>query len=93
MQPELFWIEFGAFCHRLEAVEEIKLRLAPGSRKEEITSLVCFCLPRFKALDELRRDALTSTSINIIAVYFANYEFEDYVKNEALQSTYSSRSE
>lgn len=31
--------------------------------------------------------------IKIIPPYFSNYEFEDFIKNEALQSTYSTRSE
>ena len=31
--------------------------------------------------------------IKIIPVYFSNYEFEDFIKNEALQSTYSTRTE
>ena len=31
--------------------------------------------------------------LKLIPPYFANYEFEDAIKNEALQSTYSSRSE
>ena len=29
----------------------------------------------------------------LIPPYFANYQFEDFIKNEALQSTYGSRSE
>jgi len=31
--------------------------------------------------------------LKVIPPYFANYEFEDAIKNEALQSTYSTRSE
>jgi len=31
--------------------------------------------------------------LKIIPPYFSNYEFEDAIKNEALQSTYSTRSE
>ena len=31
--------------------------------------------------------------IKIIPVYFSNYEFEDFIKTEALQATYSTRSE
>lgn len=31
--------------------------------------------------------------IKIIPPYFSNYEFEDFIKNEALQSTYTTRSE
>ncbi len=29
----------------------------------------------------------------LIPPYFSNYEFEDFIKNEALQSTYTTRSE
>ena len=31
--------------------------------------------------------------LKVIPPYFSNYEFEDFIKNEALQSTYSTRSE
>jgi hypothetical protein len=31
--------------------------------------------------------------VKLIPPYFSNYEFEDFMKNEALQSTYGSRSE
>jgi len=31
--------------------------------------------------------------LKLIPPYFANYQFEDAIKNEALQSTYGSRSE
>jgi len=31
--------------------------------------------------------------IKFIPVYFSNYEFEDFIKEEALHSTYSTRSE
>jgi hypothetical protein len=31
--------------------------------------------------------------IKILPVYFSNYEFEDFIKEEALHSTYSMRSE
>ncbi len=31
--------------------------------------------------------------IKLIPPYFSNYEFEDFLKNEALQSTYGNRSE
>jgi hypothetical protein len=31
--------------------------------------------------------------IKILPVYFSNYEFEDFIKEEALHSTYSTRSE
>jgi hypothetical protein len=31
--------------------------------------------------------------IKLIPPYFSNYEFEDFIKNEALQSTYGNRSE
>jgi hypothetical protein len=31
--------------------------------------------------------------LKFIPPYFSNYEFEDFIKNEALQSTYSTRSE
>ena len=31
--------------------------------------------------------------VKLIPPYFSNYEFEDFIKNEALQSTYGSRSE
>lgn len=37
--------------------------------------------------------AVAIVGIKIIPPYFSNYEFEDYIKNEALQSTYSTRSE
>lgn len=37
--------------------------------------------------------AVAIIGIKIIPPYFSNYEFEDYIKNEALQSTYSTRSE
>ena len=32
-------------------------------------------------------------SLKLIPPYFSNYQFEDFIKNEALQSTYGSRSE
>jgi hypothetical protein len=31
--------------------------------------------------------------IKVIPAYFSNYEFEDFIKEEALHSTYSTRSE
>ena len=31
--------------------------------------------------------------LKIIPAYFSNYQFEDFIKNEALQSTYTTRSE
>ena len=31
--------------------------------------------------------------IKVIPVYFSNYEFEDFIKEEALHSTYSTRTE
>src|SRR5256885_9317704 len=31
--------------------------------------------------------------LKLIPPYFSNYQFEDFIKNEALQSTYGSRSE
>ncbi|MBI1739541.1 MAG: hypothetical protein HY233_11780 [Acidobacteriales bacterium] len=37
--------------------------------------------------------AITIIGLKIVPVYFSNYEFEDFIKNEALQSTYSTRSE
>jgi hypothetical protein len=37
--------------------------------------------------------AVAIISIKIIPVYFSNYEFEDFIKSEALQSTYSTRTE
>ncbi len=37
--------------------------------------------------------ALILAGIKVIPPYFSNYEFEDAIKSEALQSTYSSRSE
>jgi len=37
--------------------------------------------------------AVAILCIKLIPPYFSNYEFEDFIKNEALQSTYGSRSE
>lgn len=37
--------------------------------------------------------AVALVCIKLIPPYFSNYEFEDFIKNEALQSTYGSRSE
>jgi hypothetical protein len=37
--------------------------------------------------------ALVLVGIKIIPVYFSNYEFEDAIKTEALQATYSTRTE
>lgn len=37
--------------------------------------------------------AVTFVGIKIVPVYFSNYEFEDFIKEEALHSTYSTRSE
>jgi len=37
--------------------------------------------------------AVAIVCIKLIPPYFSNYEFEDFIKNEALQSTYGSRSE
>jgi hypothetical protein len=37
--------------------------------------------------------AMAIVGIKIVPVYFSNYQFEDSIKNEALQSTYGSRSE
>ena len=31
--------------------------------------------------------------LKFLPVYFSNYEFEDYIKEESLHSTYSTRSE
>ena len=36
---------------------------------------------------------LAVVGFKVVPVYFANYQFEDAIKNEALQSTYSTRSE
>ncbi len=37
--------------------------------------------------------AVILVGIKVIPPYFSNYEFEDAIKSEALQSTYSSRTE
>jgi hypothetical protein len=37
--------------------------------------------------------AVAFVGYKIIPPYFSNYEFEDSIKNEALQSTYSTRTE
>jgi hypothetical protein len=37
--------------------------------------------------------AVAIVCIKLIPPYFSNYEFEDSIKNEALQSTYGSRTE
>jgi hypothetical protein len=37
--------------------------------------------------------AVALVGIKVIPPFFSNYEFEDSIKNEALQSTYSTRSE
>jgi len=37
--------------------------------------------------------AVAIVCIKLIPPYFSNYEFEDFIKNEALQSTYGNRSE
>ena len=37
--------------------------------------------------------AVVVIGLKVIPPYFSNYEFEDYIKNEALQSTYGTRSE
>jgi hypothetical protein len=37
--------------------------------------------------------AVAIVCFKLIPPYFSNYEFEDFIKNEALQSTYGSRSE
>ncbi len=36
--------------------------------------------------------AMIVVGVKVIPVYFNNFQFEDAIKNEALQSTYSSRS-
>jgi hypothetical protein len=37
--------------------------------------------------------AVTMVGIKVIPPFFSNYEFEDSIRNEALQSTYSTRTE
>jgi hypothetical protein len=37
--------------------------------------------------------AVAMLCLKLIPPYFSNYQFEDFIKNEALQSTYGSRSE
>jgi hypothetical protein len=37
--------------------------------------------------------AVAIMCFKLIPPYFSNYEFEDFIKNEALQSTYGTRSE
>ncbi len=37
--------------------------------------------------------AVGYVGLKVIPPFFSNYEFEDYIKNEALQSTYGTRSE
>ena len=37
--------------------------------------------------------AMVFAGVKIIPVYFSNYEFEDFLKEEALHSTYTTRSE
>lgn len=37
--------------------------------------------------------AVAFLGIKILPVFFSNYEFEDFIKEEALHSTYSTRSE
>jgi hypothetical protein len=37
--------------------------------------------------------AIGLISIKVIPPFFSNYEFEDSIKNEAMQSTYSTRTE
>ena len=36
---------------------------------------------------------LAIVGVKVIPPYFSNYEFEDFIKNEALQSTYGTRTE
>jgi hypothetical protein len=36
--------------------------------------------------------AMIAVGVKVIPVYFNNYQFEDAIKSEALQSTYTSRS-
>src|SRR5262252_1563959 len=37
--------------------------------------------------------AVIVLGMKVIPPYFSNYEFEDYIKNEALQATYGQRTE
>ncbi len=37
--------------------------------------------------------AVAFVGLKVIPVFFSNYEFEDFIKEEALHSTYSTRSE
>ena len=37
--------------------------------------------------------AVALVGIKIVPVYFSNYQFEDFIKEEALHSTYSTRTE
>ena len=37
--------------------------------------------------------AVAIIGLKVIPPYFSNYEFEDYMKNEAMQQTYGSKSE
>jgi hypothetical protein len=37
--------------------------------------------------------AVVVIGLKVIPPYFSNYEFEDYIKNEAMQATYATRSE
>jgi len=37
--------------------------------------------------------AVAIVCMKLIPPYFSNYEFEDFIKNEAMQSTYGNRSE
>ena len=37
--------------------------------------------------------AIALLGLKVVPPYFSNYQFEDYIKNEAMQSTYTQRSE
>jgi hypothetical protein len=56
MQPEIVLIKFCTFRTRLEAVEEIQLRVAARRREEQIAGLVGLGLPRLQFLHEFGRN-------------------------------------
>src|SRR5207245_5662682 len=56
VKPEVVFVELRTLGNRFQAVEEVELWLAPGSREDQTARLVCLCLPGLQISCQLRRN-------------------------------------
>src|ERR1700681_1239421 len=56
VKPEVVFVELRTLCNTFQAVQEVELWLASGSREDQTARLVSFRLPRLQTSRQLRRN-------------------------------------